>query len=375
MEKYVLHKKSNLTKIKISDLEGNLPDLKNISTSKAVAIAKWLVDRIKNDNNIQAGNILPAKPDLAYLLGVSIGTVQSAYRFVEDLGYAESKQCLGTIVIDRENSHGSLRKHTSKRDIAIASIKKYILDNNIQPGQFLPAPSYMSAIIDSSTNTTRIALENLCINGTLEHRFKCEGKCGWVVKSTDFAVEKTESTTLVEKIEQDLKNYITKNLKVGDRVPAHGELITMFSASMKTIHDALQTLIKEKILLPRRGKYGTIVIKMPQDKTFDEKKETSIFASAPETSFYYYEKTQNHIKKMISEKYEIGSKLPSVDELAKELDISPNTIRKAFHNLAKEGYLTFSRGRYGGTYITDIPDEQSFKWLAVNPKYAEEIVK
>ena len=76
---------------------------------------------------------------------------------------------------------------------------------------------------------------------------------------------------------------------------------------------------------------------------------------------------------MIAENYEIGSKLPSITELSKQLDLSPNTIRKAFHNLAREGYLAFSRGRYGGTFVIDIPetDEQAFKWLAVNPKYAE----
>jgi DNA-binding GntR family transcriptional regulator len=76
---------------------------------------------------------------------------------------------------------------------------------------------------------------------------------------------------------------------------------------------------------------------------------------------------------MIAENYEIGSKFPSILTLSKELNLSHNTIRKAYNNLAKEGYLAFSRGRYGGTYVIDIPEtaEQTFKWLAVNPKYAE----
>ena len=78
---------------------------------------------------------------------------------------------------------------------------------------------------------------------------------------------------------------------------------------------------------------------------------------------------------MIAENYSVGMKLPSIAELSKQMDLSPNTIRKAFHNLAKEGYLIFSRGRYGGTFVIDIPetDEHAFKWLAVNPKYAEVI--
>ncbi len=104
------------------------------------------------------------------------------------------------------------------------------------------------------------------------------------------------------------------------------------------------------------------------------KPETSIFASAKDTAFYHYEKTQNYLKRMIATEYEVGDKLPSIQELSKSLDLSPNTIRKAFHNLAKEGYLVFSRGRYGGTFVIDIPEveSQTFKWLAVNPQYAKE---
>lgn len=77
---------------------------------------------------------------------------------------------------------------------------------------------------------------------------------------------------------------------------------------------------------------------------------------------------------MIAQNYEVGDKLPSIKELSAMLDLSPNTIRKAFHNLAQEGYLVFSRGRYGGTFVIDIPEveSQAFKWLAVNPLYAKE---
>ena len=144
--------------------------------------------------------------------------------------------------------------------------------------------------------------------------------------------------------------------------------------SVKTVHDALKVLIDRGILLPRRGRYGTSVIKLPNSSVSSFKPETSIFASAQETAFYHYEKTQNHLKKMIAQDYEIGDKLPSILELSKSLDLSPNTIRKAFHNLAKEGYLVFSRGRYGGTFVIDIPEieSQTFKWLAVNPAFAKE---
>ena len=143
---------------------------------------------------------------------------------------------------------------------------------------------------------------------------------------------------------------------------------------MSTIHTAFKILTDEGILMTRRGQYGTVIMKMPSEKpTLNMPKETSIFAPAAEAAVYYYERTQNHIKKIIAQNYSVGDKLPPITEFAQELNLSPNTIRKAFLNLAKEGYLTSSRGRYGGTYVIDIPETetQNFKWLAVNPKYAE----
>ncbi|CDE88729.1 TPA: hypothetical protein CPT81_05030 [Candidatus Gastranaerophilales bacterium HUM_20] len=373
--KYVLPQKSSLKQLKVSDIELDLPDLKNITESKAIAIAKWLMNWIDNDSNVKPNSLLPSKPDLAYLLGVSIGTIQNSLRYIEDLGYVESKQCIGTIVRDRKSSGTCIRKLTSKREITINAIKKYILDKKFKAGQQLPSARNISAQIGCSANTTRLALEYLDTAGILEHKFKNANESGWTVKSVDFTCDEAADSniTLVKKVEEDLKNYISQNLKVGDKMPAHADLSLELSVSIKTIHDALKTLIDEGILLARRGRYGTTVTRIPNDKSVYEKKETSIFAQAQDTAFYYYEKTQNHIKKMIAQNYEIGAKLPSIIELSKELDLSPNTIRKAFHNLAKEGYLAFSRGRYGGTFVIDIPEmeEQAFKWLAVNPKYAE----
>ena len=365
--------KSNLEQINVNDINGELPNLKNIKESKAVVIGKWLTNVINNNKNIKPNSLLPSKPSLAYLLGVSTGTIQNALRYVEDLGYVESKQCIGTIVKDRNNSENQIRKLTSKRDITVNSIKEYIIKNNFQTGQTLPSVRQMSDEIKSSANTVRLALEYLHINGILEHKFKNSDESGWVVKSLDFEIEQIENSTLVKKVEDDLKSYITDNLKVGDKIPAHGDLSKKLSVSIKTIHDALKSLIDNGFLLAKRGRYGTTVLKMPNDNNVQIKKEMSIFASAPETAFYYYEKTQNHIKRMIAENYEIGQKLPSIIELSKQLDLSPNTIRKAFHNLAQEGYLAFSRGRYGGTFVIDIPEieEETYKWLAVNPKYTE----
>lgn len=377
---YLLFDKSNLKTLSVKDISINLPDLKNIFDSKAIAIGNWLIDWIETDfkaGKIKETDLIPKKADLAYHLGVSIGTMQNAFRYVEDMGYVESKQCIGTMVRDWKKTTSKVRKLTSKRDVSIDMIKKYIIDKKIKIGQKLPSSRTLATSIGSSANTTRLALEHLCSTGIIERNYRAN-ESSWTLRSNNFSAPKSKSditnnTTLVEKVEKDLENYITKNLKVGEKLPAHENLSEELKVSIKTIHDALKTLIKKGILLARRGRYGTTVIKMPNESEFAPRKETSIFASAQETAFYNYEKTQNHIKALIAQNYEIGSKLPSILDLSKELDLSPNTIRKAFNNLAKEGYLRFSRGRYGGTFVIDIPDttSQSFKWLAVNPKYVE----
>lgn len=379
--KFLLLDKSELRKLTVKDISIAFPDLKNIFESKAVVIANWLIDWIEADfkvGKIKETDLLPQKADLAYHLGVSIGTMQNALRYVEDKGYVESKQRIGTLIRDWKKPSLNIRKLTSKRDVCTDLIKKYILENKIKIGQKIPSSRTLAKQIGASPNTTRLALENLCSSGVLERNFKISNEAIWILKSNNFSMPKAESDilnniTLVKKVEKDLENFITKNLKIGDRLPAHENLSAELKVSIKTIHDALKTLIKKGILLTRRGRYGTTVIKMPGEGVLSAKKETSIFASAQETAFYNYEKTQNHIKSLIAKNYEIGSKLPSIIELSKELDLSPNTIRKALNNLANEGYLRFTRGRWGGTFVIDIPDtsSQSFKWLAVNPKYVK----
>ena len=100
-DNYILPQKSALRQLKISEISAEAPDLKNISESKAVAIAKWMIQWIEDEINNGAsvkGTLLPSKADMAYFLGVSVGTIQNALRYIEDLGYVESKQCIGTII-------------------------------------------------------------------------------------------------------------------------------------------------------------------------------------------------------------------------------------------------------------------------------------
>ena len=60
-KEYIFPQKSSLTKIDISSIDMDLPDLKNIFESKSVVIAKWLMSWIEHDlacGKISVNNIL-----------------------------------------------------------------------------------------------------------------------------------------------------------------------------------------------------------------------------------------------------------------------------------------------------------------------------
>ena len=107
--------KSKLNKLSQKDISLELPDLKNCFESKTIVISDWIISWIKKDleqGKIKETDLLPKKEEWAYLLGVSVGTIQNALRIVEDKGYVESKQKIGTMIKNPKNVSNSIRKLT-----------------------------------------------------------------------------------------------------------------------------------------------------------------------------------------------------------------------------------------------------------------------
>lgn len=374
--------KSSLSRLDVSVLPKKLPDLKDKSKTKDSIIANWLKcwisDGLKS-KKIEVGNLLPKKEAISAYTGVSVGTVQNAIRFIEDEGCVESKQRIGTMIKDCGSGESQLRKQCSKREKLIASLKKHLITENYQVNETLPSSRELAKKLKSALNTTRLALEYLSSVGIIESQNNRGNKSNWILKTLPEITELENSKfdkdednqTLVSQVEADLKMYIEKNYKINDKLPAHSELSDILKVSIKTVHDAMKSLISEGILCARRGRYGTIIVRMPNE---DIKKgpEYEIFASAKEASFYNYERVEKHLKLLIRKQYKLGAKLPAMGTLAQELDVSSNTIRKALQNLAKQHIIEFARGRYGGTFITKMPEDNeiaTFKWLSVNPEH------
>lgn len=384
--------KSNLRRIEVSELPSRLPDFKNSVTTKDNILAQWLINWIESDvsaGKLQKNDLLPRKATIANYVGISIGTVQTAIRFIEDKGYVESKQRIGTFISDFNSKTAEVRKQTSKRDQAIVALKRVILNNGYTEGEPLPSSRELAKMIGSAPNTTRLALEFLASIGVIESK-GCRGnKANWILREMPVITEDEkamdnsdlQSDTLVDQLERNLKDLIATRFETGEKLPPHFELANMLKVSIKTVHDAMKRLVDQGILRSKRGRYGTFIMRKPSMESMSQGLEHSIFASAEEASFYNYEKVETYLKNMIRSDFKIGDKLPAMGKLAVDLKVSSNTIRKALQMLSEQNIVKFSRGRYGGTFVINMPkgEESStqaenkvpaFTWLSVNPEHA-----
>jgi DNA-binding GntR family transcriptional regulator len=371
--------KASLKRIKIGMLPKQKPDFDLPGSSKDNLIAEWLKEWIQDGiakGTLNESHLMPIKADIAAYLKVSAGTVQNAIRFIEDEGFVESKQRIGTIIRNPDRENSRLRKLSSKRDSAVIAVKKMILDRHFQPGQALPSAREIARIIGSAPNTTRLALEFLGGLNIVEGRGTRGNKANWFLRTAPVLqenerVQVVESVTLIDQVERDLKVLIAANFKVGDKLPSHFELSETLRVSIKTLHDAMSRMIEQGIVKSKRGRYGTYILRMPEAENFLSAQEAAlVFMPAQDATFYNYEKVENHLKTLLSKKFKPGDKLPAMSVLAESLDVSSNTIRKALHNLSEAGFVRFERGRYGGTFVLDIPEvqeEKAFAWVSINP--------
>ena len=315
--------------------------------NKVNKLVEWLKNWIEaslNAGKIKPYDMLPPKGDLACHIGVSQGTVQNVFRIIEDEGIIESKQRIGTYI---KNKNSKIKKLTSKRELAVEIIKKYIIDDNYKTGDYLLSTRKIAKITGITDSTVRMAIISIVSSGIL----KKEGK-HYIVQNLDYKTGNIKSKTLVEKIAEEIKKYVETELKQGDKLPSNTTLTKKFNVSIKTIHDAIKLLSKQGIVYTRRGRYGTIVL-------------------GDSSELYYYEKIEYKIRNYIIKNSKVGDKLPTIKTFSKMFQISGKTVKKALDNLAGDGYIMFTRGRYGGTFVMDIPQTsgEAYKWLAINSDY------
>ena len=374
-----------MKRIQISQILCKRPDFKNSPLSKEKVVLNWLLswleEGIKN-SNFTYGDLIPKKQEFASFFGVSVGTVQNAIRTAEELGYFESKQSIGTMIKD-PNETAKFEKMSSKKDKAVSEIKRYILENKIRIGEKLPNVNLIAKEISTSANTVRLALDTLERQDILDFVMVKGNKSAWLYKTQIHLTQEEKNLSkditnisLIQKTTQKILEYILDNYKVGDKILPNETFAKMFNVSIRTVNEATRALNASKIILSRRGQYGTIFLNDPKmlEKRRD-REEKSIFMSRGKTQtlqnsyMYSWETTLEALKKYIIQNHQAGDKIPPMAQLAPILGVSTNTIRRAINLMCQEGYLIAQRGKYGGVFILELPEKQTeaFTWLAINP--------
>ena len=346
-------KESNIIKPRQITVNEMAPHVHGFSAgeNKVAKLTKWLSEWIESsleNGKIKPRDFLPSKRDLASHIGVSLGTMQNVFRNLEDSKIVESKQKIGTFIIDKTIQKEE--KLTSKRDLAVEIIKHHILKNNYKRGDRLLAVRKLAKENNMTPATTRNALNTLIIEKILIKK-----GTGFLIDALDFKVKKLRKQNLTEKISKKIEEMISKNgMLEGDKLPSNQDLANMFRVSIKTIHQALKLLAKNGKIYSKRGKYGTVISN--PDSEVEE---------------YFYEQVEQKIKLYIIQNSDIGAKLPSIKEFSAMFNVSTKTVKKALDEISDEGYVTFSRGRYGGTFVTDIPQggNEAYTWLALSSDY------
>ena len=131
-------------------------------------LSNWILLSLEC-GKIKPYDLLPSKADLACHIGVSQGTIQNVFRRLEDSNFVESKQRVGTYIKDR-SKEDSAKKLTSKRELTIEIVKKYISENNYKIGDVLISARKLAQILGISNTTLRLAVNNLLDCGILEKK-------------------------------------------------------------------------------------------------------------------------------------------------------------------------------------------------------------
>jgi len=363
----------------LDDIKISKPDFDaSKKVPKGQLVTNWLIDWIKHSLEFgiaDIGDFIPTKEELARYLNVSSATIQNSIRQAKNMGYFISKQSIGTCIADFYSKDIAIQDELCHSTIAECKIKKIVLDDKVELNSPIPTISELSFRTNISQNTIRFTLVNLAQKGYLEKIHLKGNKYSWIYKKefnlTNAEIQngiEDENFTLTHQLVDKIQKYIEKTYKNGDKILPNSSLSRMFDVSIKTVNDAMKVLNSKKIVLSRRGKYGTIYLGGQNSKmdfvSLERKRNI-----APQNYTYSWQKALTHLKKYIVENYETGDKIAPIRELATILNVSPNTIRRALSDLFQSGHLVSQRGKMGGIFIMEMPEIEgdSYRWLALNP--------
>ncbi len=366
-----------MKRLTLDDIKIPKPDFAASKLPKGQVITQWLIDWVKHSLEFgiaDFGDIIPTKEQFAQFLDVSCATMQNSIRAVKNLGYFVSKQSIGTFINDINNTDLKSPDEITRGGFIQTKIKRIIIEQNTKLNSPILSINEFCKIMDVSKNTVRFTLDDFERQGYLERKKIKGNKYNWIyIKEFELTKEELEENihendyTLINKLVSKIQKYIEKTYKPGEKILPNLAFSNMFEVSIKTINDAMKVLNNRKIILSRRGRYGTVYLggRLKQKQEFVSSERRKI--TSPNYS-YSWQKTLGNLEKYIIENYKQGDKIAPIRTLAALLNVSPNTIRRALSSLIENGYLISKRGKTGGIFIVEIPNtsQDAYRWLALN---------
>ena len=160
------------------------PDISTIGGPRYRAIADALARDI-SDRVLPPGTRLPTHRDLAYKLGVTVGTVTRAYAEAERRGLIEGEVGRGTYVRDQESGNRSAIRYSRSSTGALVELginvssAPGVADSLKQMLQEVTAQADLNQLMDYSNNTLPPAHMNAAANW-LERRFNLPRRPDWI---------------------------------------------------------------------------------------------------------------------------------------------------------------------------------------------------
>ena len=118
-------------------------------------------------------------------------------------------------------------KMCSKKEKALIEIKRYLINHKYDENEIIPSISELAGEIKTSTNTLRLAINELVQRGILK-REKHKKENVYILNSKIYSDEKeksllqeVKSKTLSKILKDKIKKYIQENFKTGDKIPSN----------------------------------------------------------------------------------------------------------------------------------------------------------
>lgn len=242
-----------------------------------LAVKKYIIDQ-----KIKVGEPMPSAREIADAIDSAPNTTRLALEYLTNEGVLFSYGTRGNKANWELKEVPTLDKGvdtTVSSETLIDQVERDLKDliaKTFPVGEKLPSHLELADTLKVSIKTIHDAMKRLGEQRIVSSK---RGRYGTFVlrkPGTDFVtaadklfvpVDEQENFYTYQKVEDYLQQLIKQEYKVGDKLPAMGDLSDKLDVSSNTIRKALQSLGKQGIVKFSRGRYGgTFVKKLPAVK-------------------------------------------------------------------------------------------------------------